>query len=89
VPARHALIGYRSQDYRGPLGIVLCNNGVADFVVKAGDRIAQFLLERVDTPEVIVVDELDDSERGAAGFGSTGVSSFLASATPPARPIVD
>lgn len=65
--------GVIDSDYRGPLGIVMVNNGVADFEVKKGQRIAQFLIERVDVPEVQVVDELDDSVRGAKGFGSTGM----------------
>lgn len=65
--------GVVDQDYRGGLGIVLCNNGTEDFEVKVGDRIAQLLLERVSTPEVVVVEELDESDRGNLGFGSTGV----------------
>lgn len=64
--------GVIDSDYRGPLGIVFINNGVKDFHIKIGDRIAQFLLERVDTPEVQVVEELDETERGNKGFGSTG-----------------
>jgi dUTP pyrophosphatase len=40
--------------------------------VKKGDRIAQLVLERIATPEVVEVQELDNSERGAGGFGSTG-----------------
>ncbi len=42
--------------------------------VKRGDRIAQLILERISTPEVVEVPELDDTDRGAGGFGSTGVS---------------
>jgi dUTP pyrophosphatase len=41
--------------------------------VKAGDRVAQMILERISTPEVVEVDDLDDTTRGAGGFGSTGV----------------
>jgi dUTPase len=40
--------------------------------VKKGDRIAQMILERIATPEVVEVDNLDDTSRGAGGFGSTG-----------------
>lgn len=53
---------------------MLINNGVLDFEVAKGDRIAQFLLERVDVPPVEVVDELDATERGDKGFGSTGIA---------------
>ena len=42
--------------------------------VKAGDRVAQLVLERIATPDVVEVASLDDSQRGAGGFGSTGVS---------------
>jgi dUTP pyrophosphatase len=44
--------------------------------VKQGDRIAQLILERIMTPKVQEVQELDDTDRGAGGFGSTGVSSL-------------
>lgn len=40
--------------------------------VKRGDRVAQLILERIMTPEVVEVAELDDTSRGAAGYGSTG-----------------
>jgi len=43
-----------------------------DFEIKEGDRIAQLVIERICTPEVMVVEELEDSVRGAGGFGSTG-----------------
>lgn len=42
------------------------------FVVKKGDRVAQLIIERISTPPVMEVEELDDTERGAGGFGSTG-----------------
>lgn len=48
--------------------------GPALTAVKRGDRVAQLILERIFTPEVVEVSELDDSERGAGGFGSTGVA---------------
>ena len=43
------------------------------FAVEIGDRIAQLILERIVTPEVIEVDDIEETERGAGGFGSTGV----------------
>lgn len=66
--------GVIDEDYRGPLGIVLFNHHQEnDFTVKKGDRIAQLLLEKIVTPDVVIVDNLDETERGADGFGSTGI----------------
>ena len=53
--------------------MVLFNHGDQDFQVKMGDRIAQLILEKIDTPPVKEVQDLDDTVRGAGGFGSTGV----------------
>ena len=64
--------GVIDYDYRGPVGMLLINHGTEDFHVKVGDRVAQLLLERVSVPAVEEVEELDDTERGAKGFGSTG-----------------
>lgn len=61
------------EDYRGEVGVVLFNHSDADFAVAAGDRVAQLILERIVTPAVVEVDSLDDTERGAGGYGSTGV----------------
>jgi dUTP pyrophosphatase len=52
--------------------VLLFNLGEPDFAVKKGDRIAQLVIERIVTPEVSVVAELEESVRGAGGFGSTG-----------------
>lgn len=60
------------EDYRGNVGVVLFNHSDEDFVVKKGDRVAQLILERIMTPEVEEVDTLDDTMRGAGGYGSTG-----------------
>lgn len=60
-------------DYRGNVGVILFNHSSKDFVVNVGDRIAQLILERVATPEVKEVAELDDTARASGGFGSTGV----------------
>lgn len=59
-------------DYRGPVRVLLFNHSEVAFEVKRGDRVAQLVLERVWTPEVVVVEELEGSVRGAGGFGSTG-----------------
>ena len=47
------------------------NMGDLDFVIKKGDCIAQLILEKITTPEVIEVDELEETKRGDGGFGST------------------
>lgn len=65
--------GVIDADYRGPVGVILFNHSDVDFGVKAGDRIAQLIIEKIETPEVTEVDDLDSTERGAGGFGSTGV----------------
>ncbi|CAG9464349.1 unnamed protein product [Pedinophyceae sp. YPF-701] len=61
-------------DYRGPVGVILFNHGDTDFAVKRGDRVAQLILEKIVTPEVVEVEDLDSTDRGAGGFGSTGVA---------------
>ena len=74
--------GVIDADYRGPVGVVLFNHAKEDFAVKRGDRIAQLVLERIMTPDVVVCDDLDASERGAGGFGSTGVAALPKPETP-------
>ncbi|KAK9368658.1 dUTPase-like protein [Lipomyces kononenkoae] len=64
--------GVVDADYRGPLKILLFNHSNEDFQVHAGDRIAQMVIEKIITPEVVAVPELDNTERGSNGFGSTG-----------------
>ncbi|KAI1436741.1 deoxyuridine 5'-triphosphate nucleotidohydrolase [Xylaria sp. CBS 124048] len=66
--------GVIDADYRGQVKILLFNHGDADFVIAEGDRIAQLVIERIYTPEVVEVAELDASVRGAGGFGSTGTN---------------
>lgn len=65
--------GVVDSDYRGEVRVLLFNQGSSDFVVNIGDRIAQLVLERVYTPAVQQTDNLEESVRGAGGFGSTGV----------------
>lgn len=66
--------GVIDEDYRGNIGVVLFNLSDVDFNVTRGDRIAQLLLEKIITPEVVEVEELIETERGDGGFGSTGVN---------------
>lgn len=64
--------GVIDQDYRGNVGVILFNFGSEQFHVKKGDRIAQLILERIYIPELEELQSLDETERGAGGFGSTG-----------------
>jgi dUTP pyrophosphatase len=66
------LAGVIDADYRGPVGVILANLSDTDFEVKIGDRIAQLVVEKIAMPNVVVVDALEESVRGAGGFGSTG-----------------
>ncbi|KAL6574315.1 hypothetical protein OROHE_001219 [Orobanche hederae] len=65
--------GVVDADYRGLVGLILFNHSDVDFEVKAGDRIAQLIVQKIVTPEVTEVDDLDSTARGSGGFGSTGV----------------
>ncbi|CAI5467995.1 unnamed protein product [Closterium sp. Yama58-4] len=69
--------GVVDYDYRGNVGVILFNHSDKDFSVKVGDRVAQLILERIVTPDVVEVEELDETTRGAGGFGSTGGSNAL------------
>lgn len=64
--------GVLDADYRGEVGVMLFNHADADYVVHGGARIAQLLIEKIAHPEPVWVDSLDNTERGAGGFGSTG-----------------
>lgn len=52
---------------------MLFNHSDVDFTVNEHDRVAQLVLERIYTPEVVEVEELEESVRGEGGFGSTGI----------------
>jgi len=64
--------GTIDSDYRGPLGVILMNAGDAPFHVAHGDRIAQMVVAPVVMARFSLVDQLDGTDRGAGGFGSTG-----------------
>ena len=59
--------------YRGEVGVILANFGDADFAVRKGDRVAQIVIAQVAKPSVVEVEETEATDRGAGGFGSTGV----------------
>ena len=64
--------GTVDSDYRGELMVILLNTSNEDFAVKKGDRIAQAIIKEILQADFAVVDELDSTERGTGGFGSTG-----------------
>lgn len=66
-------IGVIDSDYRGEISVVLINHGDEPFEVRRGDRIAQMMFMPVVTANFLAVGELDETARGAGGFGHTGV----------------
>ena len=60
------------SDYRGPLGVIVINWGDAPFTVVHGERIAQIVIAPVVQADFVQVAELDQTARGAGGYGSTG-----------------
>jgi dUTP pyrophosphatase len=65
--------GTIDADYRGELKVILVNLSHDDFTINNGDRIAQIVIAKHERAEFIEVQELSSTERGAGGFGSTGV----------------
>lgn len=66
--------GTIDPSWRSETGVILINTGINSFVIFKGDRIAQMVIQKLPNTEVVEVDELTDStERGSAGFGSTGI----------------
>jgi len=66
--------GTIDADYRGEVGVILVNLSGEDFVVQDGDRIAQMIFNQYGKADFVEVDTLDETERGAGGFGHTGKS---------------
>ena len=74
---KHALTvlntpGTIDAGYRGEVCVIMLNAGKESYEIKRGDRIAQMVINKLPEVELISVDELSDSQRGAGGFGSTG-----------------
>jgi dUTP pyrophosphatase len=65
--------GTIDSDYRGELKIILINLGADAFEIRRGDRVAQLVVAPVQIGRMVEVAELDETARGAGGFGSTGV----------------
>ena len=65
--------GTIDSDYRGEISVILLNNGNQAFTITRGMRVAQMVLAAVTIITPIEVDDLDETERSAGGFGSTGL----------------
>lgn len=77
LSAKHGIalangVGTIDADYRGELGVILVNLSKEEFTIEPGMRIAQLLVAKVERIEWQLVDELDETERGEGGYGSTG-----------------
>jgi dUTP pyrophosphatase len=68
------LAGVIDSDYRGEIVCAVINHGAEAFVAEKGTRVAQLVIEAIITPEPVWADELEETERGAGGFGSTGAT---------------
>lgn len=66
--------GTIDADYRGEIGVILHNSSNSNFSIACGDRIAQMVLQKVPKIDWVIVEELENSDRGSGGFGSTGKS---------------
>ena len=64
--------GTIDSGYRGEIGVILANFGDKDFSVSKGDKVAQLVFAPVVQPEIEETDTIDETDRGAGGFGSTG-----------------
>ena len=65
--------GTIDSGYRGEVGVILMNLGDVPFEVKKGDKVAQIVIAPVTQPTIEETDTIDETDRGAGGFGSTGV----------------
>ncbi|MBI3652781.1 MAG: dUTP diphosphatase [Acidobacteria bacterium] len=80
LAARHGIAlvnapGLIDSGYRGEVAVILINTDKREsFVIKRGDRIAQMMIQKVEEVKLLAVAQLDETERGADGFGSTGKS---------------
>ena len=76
LAVRHGIdvgAGVIDSDFRGNLSVVLFNHSDVPFVAPSGSRVAQLIIEKIETPDVLETQLLGETERGAGGFGSTGV----------------
>ncbi|MBQ3635734.1 MAG: dUTP diphosphatase [Bacteroidales bacterium] len=78
LAAKHGLTvlntpGTIDSDYRGEICVILVNLSSTPFVIKDGERVCQMVIAKHETAEIAAVETLDETERGAGGFGHTGV----------------
>jgi len=71
--------GTIDADYRGEVGVIVVNHGAEPVTIARGDRIAQLVIQSVPDVELVAVEELPETARGAGGFGHTGIRSWCAS----------
>ncbi len=64
--------GTIDSDYRGEIGVILVNMSADEFVINDGDRIAQMVVAKYEKVELIQVEEIEETKRGAGGFGHSG-----------------
>jgi dUTP pyrophosphatase len=64
--------GTIDADYRGEIGVILVNLSNEDFIIENGERVAQMAISKHERAQWIQVETLEETERGAGGFGSTG-----------------
>ena len=67
------MAGVIDEDYRGEIGVLALNLGTEAIYLSAGAKIAQLILERISTPDIVEVTALPSTERGGLGYGSTGL----------------
>tara|TARA_B100000902_G_scaffold55402_1_gene62093 strand:- start:18359 stop:18793 length:435 start_codon:yes stop_codon:yes gene_type:complete len=65
--------GTIDADYRGEIGVILINLSDEDFIIEDGERIAQMVIQKHEQADWIEVNDLDETDRGVGGFGSTGI----------------
>ena len=65
--------GTIDADYRGEIGVILVNLSEEEFVIENGERVAQLVIAKHEQAQWVEVENLDETDRGAAGFGSTGL----------------
>ncbi|MBP9802410.1 dUTP diphosphatase [Patescibacteria group bacterium] len=70
--ALHTLAGIIDSNYRGEIGVVMTNLSQVDYQIKKGDRVAQMLIQKIEIADFEEVEELSDTNRGEAGFNSSG-----------------
>lgn len=67
------MAGVVDAGYRGEIRVVLINSSKEDFIIKKNSKIAQMLIQKIERPQIEIVSELNESQRGENGFGSTGI----------------